>query len=446
MYKLISLIVILWQVSNVSYGQSIHFETSWNAAKNKAKEEGKYIFVDCYATWCAPCKQMDREVYTADLVGKYVNARFVSIKIQLDTAKADDEATRQLYATAAELQRHFSINTLPTYLFFSSDGRVVHRGQGYKTPEEFIKLCAKATDSLTQYYTLLDKYDQGIKDYSYYPYLCSLSSEFGNHSLAAVLGTEYKTNYLDRLPLDSFATTENLEFINQYAVNTVHSGDQFFRLCYNYPEKVAALTDTQFANFWVNKVITTEIVDSELWTSSGKPLAIRPKWDRLMRQIAKKYPKADAKAIIINAQLDYYEKTENRKQHTKVFINKVQTYGIASLGITPANTIQMVMMKTNDKKALAKAIDWLKILIQNTDSARRPDIYGNLAGVLYKAGRNREAIDYMKKNLLYWEQSIIPAMGKTAQEVEVYQAKLDLLDKMKKGEKISGRWNLQYFF
>ncbi len=36
----------------------IHFENglSWEQIKEKAKAEHKYIFVDCYATWCGPCK------------------------------------------------------------------------------------------------------------------------------------------------------------------------------------------------------------------------------------------------------------------------------------------------------------------------------------------------------------------------------------------------------
>ena len=44
--------------------QGIHFEdgVSWQHVQQKAKAEDKYIFVDCYATWCGPCKQMDKKV------------------------------------------------------------------------------------------------------------------------------------------------------------------------------------------------------------------------------------------------------------------------------------------------------------------------------------------------------------------------------------------------
>ena len=44
--------------------KGIHFVNglSWQEVLQKAKAENKYIFVDCYATWCGPCKAMDKEV------------------------------------------------------------------------------------------------------------------------------------------------------------------------------------------------------------------------------------------------------------------------------------------------------------------------------------------------------------------------------------------------
>ncbi len=55
---------------------------NWEQVKEKARNENRYIFIDCYATWCGPCKKMDKEVYTSENVGNIFNKNFISIKLQ----------------------------------------------------------------------------------------------------------------------------------------------------------------------------------------------------------------------------------------------------------------------------------------------------------------------------------------------------------------------------
>ncbi len=59
--------------------------SNWNEVLLKAKNEGKYIFVDCFATWCGPCKEMDKNVYPMDKVGLLVNEKFISVRLQMDS-------------------------------------------------------------------------------------------------------------------------------------------------------------------------------------------------------------------------------------------------------------------------------------------------------------------------------------------------------------------------
>ncbi len=47
-------------------------ELDWQQVLAKAKAENKYIFVDCYATWCIPCKKMDTDVYSSQKVGDFL--------------------------------------------------------------------------------------------------------------------------------------------------------------------------------------------------------------------------------------------------------------------------------------------------------------------------------------------------------------------------------------
>ncbi len=100
-------------------GKGIHFEQtlSWQQVKAKAKKENKFIFVDCYASWCGPCKAMDRDVYQNDTVGNFVNAHFIAVKMQMDTSKKDEEATKMHYADAHLLILSYKVYAYPTFLF-----------------------------------------------------------------------------------------------------------------------------------------------------------------------------------------------------------------------------------------------------------------------------------------------------------------------------------------
>src|SRR5687767_3874663 len=91
---------------------------NWQEVLKKAKKENKYIFVDCYATWCKPCKQMDKDVYANDSVGDFLNAKFIAVKVQMDSTKGDNEFTRSWYKTAKEMRTAYRVAEYPTFLFF----------------------------------------------------------------------------------------------------------------------------------------------------------------------------------------------------------------------------------------------------------------------------------------------------------------------------------------
>jgi thiol:disulfide interchange protein len=98
---------------------------NWQQVRKLAKKENKYIFVDCYATWCKPCKKMDKNVYTNDSVGALLNARFISVKVQMDSTKADNECTRKWYRRAKRMRIAYDVSTYPTFLFFAPNGKIV---------------------------------------------------------------------------------------------------------------------------------------------------------------------------------------------------------------------------------------------------------------------------------------------------------------------------------
>src|SRR3954471_18383447 len=104
--------------------KGIKFQNSltWEQIKQKAKTENKYIFVDCYTTWCVPCKVMANEVFPQPEVSDFFNDKFVSVALQFDETKKDDADTKRWYKEVKQIEKEYKVNSYPTYLFFTPDG------------------------------------------------------------------------------------------------------------------------------------------------------------------------------------------------------------------------------------------------------------------------------------------------------------------------------------
>lgn len=97
----------------------------------QAKAEGKQVFVDCYTTWCGPCKKLAREVFPRPEVGKVFDARFVSL--QIDMEKGEGPAIAERYGVKA----------FPTLLVLNPDGKVAGTLVGYYPMERILEEIAK---------------------------------------------------------------------------------------------------------------------------------------------------------------------------------------------------------------------------------------------------------------------------------------------------------------
>lgn len=101
---------------------------SWAQILKKAKAEKKVIFLDAYASWCGPCKVLQKNVFTRKEVGDYFNKQFINVK--MDMEKGEGPALAQRYPLEA----------YPTLLFIDGDGRVLKKVVGVQSPENLIAI------------------------------------------------------------------------------------------------------------------------------------------------------------------------------------------------------------------------------------------------------------------------------------------------------------------
>ena len=134
-----------WSVS--SFGQGINFfKGTFDEALAKAKQENKLVFVDFYATWCGPCKQMAEKVFTDEEVGKYMNDKFVCMQIDVEKEGWQKE-------TAG----NFNVTVLPTLIFFKADASVTSRLAGAREKADLLNAAKVACGEQLSFEKLYDR-------------------------------------------------------------------------------------------------------------------------------------------------------------------------------------------------------------------------------------------------------------------------------------------------
>ena len=90
-YNTLSLALLL-MLSTEALAQGISFldNRPMEEVLSQAKKEGKMVFVDCYATWCVPCKMLSTKVFPQKEAGDFFNPRFVSLKLDMEKGEGPE--------------------------------------------------------------------------------------------------------------------------------------------------------------------------------------------------------------------------------------------------------------------------------------------------------------------------------------------------------------------
>jgi thioredoxin-related protein len=408
------LIILLPFLIEAQEDKGIKFEKglSWEQVLAKAKAENKYLFVDCFATWCGPCKLMDKEVYPKKAVGDYMNTRYISVKVQVDTSKGDDQTVKSWYRDAHAIREAYKVSVLPSYLFFSPEGRLVHEFTGAIRDTDFIRLAANAINPDKQYYTLLENYRQGKKDFSIMPYLIKYAVLLRDAGTTRIIAEDYLHNHLDRLEEEALYAKENLGFIAQFSY-LLTSKDAVFTLLYRHPDRVNDIMKGSrdfsgflvngafdFAGYLVSNVITREEITAKIW-KDNKPLSENPDWDAISVDIAKKYNRSYSDMLVLNARLSFYSRTGNWKEFAVLRDKKIELYppkppipgaGLGSDTWGLNVDAWQAFLHCDDKVVLTKALAWSELSIKLEEPAPNIEYTDTRANLLYKIGRIDEAI------------------------------------------------------
>lgn len=131
------------------------FDGTFEEAKIEAEKQDKLIFVDCYTTWCGPCKMMTRDIFPNEAVGEFYNKNYIAMKLDMEKEKG------------MMFGKKYPVSAYPTIYFLNEKGDIIQKVVGAKRVEEFIavgKSIMKKNDRSDSY---AQQFEDGNRDFDF---------------------------------------------------------------------------------------------------------------------------------------------------------------------------------------------------------------------------------------------------------------------------------------
>jgi thioredoxin 1 len=103
------------------------FHGTFAELQDKARKTGKPYFIDCYTTWCGPCKMLNKTTFVDKTVGEFANSNYIPYKLDCEGGEGPT------------LCRQFRVQGYPSILFFDANGKQIGLVYGYVDAATFLE-------------------------------------------------------------------------------------------------------------------------------------------------------------------------------------------------------------------------------------------------------------------------------------------------------------------
>lgn len=280
-------LVFLINVCDMSAQGIEFFEGTWEEALELSKKEGKPIFVDAYATWCGPCMRMARTTFKDAEVGKFMNERFISLKLDMEKGKG------------IRFGQKFPVSSFPTLFFIDHNEELLLKRVGAQQPDELIALAQFVLDNIDYSADYVERYDEGERDPVFIlEYVTSLNRSNKNSQVVANDYFRSKSHQL-KSETDFKILFEATQYIDSKLFETLIENMKTVETL--YPKDRIEEQVIQAAKNTVQRAIEFQVE-----TIKEESIAA-----------VKKYAPSNYKEFVVVQNLEYYKSTRNREEYKK---------------------------------------------------------------------------------------------------------------------------------
>ena len=153
MKKIVLLFLIVFSASLYAQEAGIRFskDSLLSDALARSKKEGKLVFIDCYTSWCGPCKYLAKEIFPQKEVGDFYNSHFINLSFDMEKGEG------------IKIRKKYAVQAYPTLLFLNAEGETVHVGIGAGDANMLVELGKTALDDTRNLLSISKKMKAGDK-------------------------------------------------------------------------------------------------------------------------------------------------------------------------------------------------------------------------------------------------------------------------------------------
>lgn len=372
MKKIISGISIFCSII-ISAQESIQFqELPFKEIIAKAKKEKKLVFIDAYASWCGPCKMMEKNVFPQKSVKDYYNTNFINARFDMEKGEGRDIAAK------------YGVRSYPTYLFLNGDGELVSRNTGYMEESLFVAMAQDINSPGNNKNSLKDRFAKGEKDPTFLINIMKLNSDT-DYEFAKKASERYFEN---KKNTEEFSKDE-IGFLLFFLKSTEDSNYKTFSarktdIIKYLPEETYNEFDAQLK---LSKIVEQSIddknkrINDEYFLKTAEPLV----------------GKQLATAKLNQTKLSYYEQNANFLEYEKAALD----YYKNSDSFNPDELLRASWVFLDHIKtpsSLKKATEWAEKSVMRGETSENTYILGKL---YFLTGNKEMAKNYaeMSRNI-----------------------------------------------